>query len=340
VANLSLNVLAQTVSNRNALNTWIAEAQPRAILVMDDVALARGLARQYPHMLVVHRRFQPDDARLHHRYHPTDWVQRVASDGQRSVVVQCLNEPSGYEDLLLLAAWTAAAMKAAHERNIRLALPNFAVGHPDESAIQRGALDEMIYAFGNYPQHILAVHEYFNDKPEAEPWHIGRVRTLLERFDRLNVRRPIVVVTECGRDVGGGKNDGWDKTGWGEEGYITRLLEMARIHTQSGVYASCVFCYGRGYGDDWQSFNVERAEKVLNAMSLFNRNSALRWVSGRVRRNVNKRQLPCIYSPVLNVVPVGSLIQYSPAGIRRGGYTWLPLKSGGWIAGEVAGLIA
>jgi hypothetical protein len=33
------------------------------------------------------------------------------------------------------------------------------------------------------------------------------------------------------------------------------------------------------------------------------------------------------------------VVQYSPNALRRGGYTWLPLKSGGWIAGEIARLI-
>lgn len=98
--------------------------------------------------------------------------------------MQCLNEPNGYEDLSLLAAWSAAAMKAARARGIRLALPNFAVGHPGELAVQAGELDELIAAFGRYPGHILAVHEYFTDRPESEPWHIGRVQTLLPKTRR------------------------------------------------------------------------------------------------------------------------------------------------------------
>lgn len=339
MTSLSLNVLAQTAADRGALTAWIAEEQPRALLVMDDINFARSLSRQYPHMLIIHRRFQPDDARLHHRYTPADWIARIAGDGQRNVVVQCLNEPNGYEDLSLLAAWSAAAMKAAHERGVRLALPNFAVGHPDEQAIRAGAFDEMIYAFGRYPGHILAVHEYFRDKPEAEPWHVGRVRALLERFDRLNVQRPVVVVTECGRDIGGGKHDGWRDTGWTESEYANRLLEMARVHARSGVYASCVFGYGRGFGDGWQSFNVEGASIVLDVMRQFNQQSASRWLQGRIRRPVNRRQLPGVDAPALGVIPAGAVVQYSPNALRRGGYTWLPLKSGGWIAGEIARLI-
>jgi hypothetical protein len=321
------------------VTAWIAEEQPRALLVMDDINFARSLSRQYPHMLIIHRRFQPDDARLHHRYNPNDWVQQIAADGQRNVVVQCLNEPNGYEDLSLLAAWSAAAMKAASARGIRLALPNFAVGHPGELAVQAGALDELIAAFGRYPGHILAVHEYFTDRPESEPWHIGRVQTLLQRFDRLGVQRPIVVVTECGRDRGGGPKDGWRDTGWTESEYADRLLAMAQAHSRSGVYASCVFGYGSGGGGDWRSFNIEGARQVLDVMRQFNQQSASRWLQGRIRRPVNRRQLPGVDAPALGVIPAGAVVQYSSNALRRGGYTWLPLKSGGWIAGEIARLI-
>ncbi|MDW8259434.1 MAG: hypothetical protein RML32_08320, partial [Gammaproteobacteria bacterium] len=199
-----------------------------------------------------------------------DWVAEIASDGRDNVVVQALNEPDGYRNLEVLGLWCALAMREASRRRIRLALPNFAVGHPDEHAIMRGALDDLIVEFGRHPEHLLAVHEYFVEDPTREPYHVGRVQTLLKRFDFLRVPRPLVVVTECGRDVGGGRHDGWRDTGWGEIEYSNRLLSMARVHTQTGVYASCVFCYGPGFGNDWQSFNVDDAGTVLEAAERYN----------------------------------------------------------------------
>lgn len=341
---LGLNVLAQTVTDRQALEYWIAHQQARAVLIMDDPALAAALAWKYPALLVIHRAWRADDASLHLTMTPQAFIDSVRDIGRRGVVVQALNEPAENDTLPRLAVWCADVMRLAAAAGIRLALPNFAVGNPTEEAIRRGRLDALVTAFGRHRGHLLAVHEYFQQSAVDEPWHVGRVSTLLSRFDMLRIPRPITIITEAGRDIGGGRGDGWRDTGWGEGRYADLLINMAAMHeVRAGAYAALVFGYGRGFGDHWQSFNVEGAGDVLRRMAEHNavvRRGDTGWRTAIVRSPVRLRQLPSTHSPTVQVLPLapGTRITRSAATIRREGWTWTELEGGGWVAVEAGRL--
>lgn len=336
---LGLNVLAQTVADRDRLYGWIARLKSRAIVIMDDIDMARALARQNRRLLVIHRGYRENDQRLHLDISPEAWVRSVLADGREGVVVQCLNEPSGYDDVDLLARWCAEAMRLASWQGIRLALPNFAVGHPDEAAVRRGAFDPLVRAFGKWRGHVLGVHEYFQQNAVQEPYLVGRVGTLAARFDLLRVERPIIVATEAGRDVGGGERDGWRDTGWSQADYARRLAVMADRQARAGVYAACVFGYGRGGGGNWRSFDIEGAETVLKGMADYNAGLMSQAQSARVRSFVRVRQLPSVYSPIVMTLAPGRAISFDRVqAVRREGWTWLPLIEGGWVAAEAAGV--
>lgn len=336
---LGLNVLAQTVADRGRLLEWVARLNSRAILIMDDSELARALARQNRRRLVIHREYRENDKRLHLDISPEAWVRSVLPDGREGVVVQCLNEPSGYDDVELLARWCAEVLRLASWQGIRVAVPNFAVGHPDEAAIRRGALDPLVRAFGKWPGHVLAVHEYFQQNAVQEPYLVGRVGTLAARFDLLRVDRPIIVATEAGRDVGGGERDGWRDTGWSQEEYARRLAVMADRQARVGVYAACVFGYGQGSGGNWRSFDIEGAETVLEQMAAYNAALLSNARRARVRSFVRLRQLPSVYSPIVMTLRPGAVIHFDGVqAVRREGWTWLPLVEGGWVAAEAAGV--
>ena len=54
-----------------------------------------------------------------------------------------------------------------------------------------------------------------------------------------------------------------------EADYARRLDEAQTVYDPDGVTA-CVFCYGRGFDDRWQTYNVEGAPDLLRAMEAMN----------------------------------------------------------------------
>ena len=341
MTDLSLNVLADTVGDKGRLLTWVERLRPRSVLIMDDASLAQRIASTYPETATLYRKFSPNDAELHLQVSPTEFINSVAYAAKNGVIVQALNEPSGYTNLPELVKWCVDVMAEASKRGIRLALPNFAVGHPNLQAIATGMFDPLIRAFKRYPAHVLSVHEYFDSSPAHEPHHIGRVSHLLKQFDALRVDRPVVIVTEAGRDVGGGVNDGW-KAVFNAEQYIARLQTMRDVMTRTGVYSACVFCYGGGYGERWQSFNVSDAPEMINAMAAGNRAQfpTSRRQSRRLNVPMRIRQLPTVHSPVLRVILPGQRVNFwFDERYTRDGHMWLPVEGGGWIAANVAGIV-
>lgn len=330
MATISLNVLAQFVRDRNRLLAVIQALQPRALLIMDDVALAGELARAMPRCAVIHRAWHRDDAEFHRKWTPGQFIEAYCAGVPEGVIVQALNEPSGYGDLRQLAAWCANVMALSAQRGVRVAVPNFAVGHPDEHRIPE--LDVLLKAFDAYPQHLLAVHEYAQVSMTAEvPFHIGRYRALLARCRQLGLKPPRVVVTEFGRDIGGGANDGWRGAGFSQEQYAAFLTSgMNAVYANDGV-DTCIFAYGAGANGHWQSFNVEGADALMGSLVEFNRANLMptdygqmydATVTGAYSAGSVVRSAPAATGAELTRLFAGDSIRISTNFEANGGYNW------------------
>lgn len=350
-----VNCLAQTVADRTRALANIQRLQPRAVVVLDDTAFAQSVRQALPNTLVILRNYHPDDSQWHKKLSAAQWFTTYAPFAQNGLILYCFNEPNGYEDLRGLAAWCAQVIDIASANNVRLCLPNFSVGHPDETRVNAGELDALLQAFHRHPEHFLGLHEYAQQSTVTErPYIIGRYNILLRRCDTLGLRRPKVIMTEYGRDVGGGPNDGWKGVPFTEQEYYDFLVGGADAYTPNDVPV-CIFCYGPGFGGRFASFDIEGANDLIDQLVAYNDatriitepvpkpTNATRAVPVRVilptGSAVNVRVGPGTNYSVTAQVRNGDVIAYYPDNTIRGGaYTWAYVENqvlNGWSALEV-----
>lgn len=348
------------MSNREAgFNYVVNHLKPGLVVVFEDLDLARRFATvpsgTFKVPYVVHRRYNENDSRWHLiGTTPEQWVNAHAADGQHGVIVQAFNEPSGFEKMRELSDYVAELMHYAHNAKIRLVVPNFAVGHPDTDAIARGDFDSMILAFKTYPEHFLGLHEYAQQAPKHETYHIRRYRFLTDRFKLLRVPVPQILITETGRDYGGGSGDGWRVIfNNNQSRYVQFLTDIGSIYTPDKVFAA-IFGYGPGYG--WESFNIEDANEVLEALPRMGQvtisapvppgsqitpkpANAGQPIPSRIRTtsSINVRSRPSVYAPVIRQLRNRDSVSYFAGGtVKADGYTWFFVEFGagesGWQA--------
>jgi len=263
---LGLNILAQTVYDRAKLSAYLQQARPALVVVMDDVGLARQFKHALPNMLVVHRRSHPDQHHWHEKMPAAQWLADHRADAGDGLILQCFNEP-GTQDYKALADWCVELMQLSDSEGVPLALPNFSVGNPNERRIQAGEFDDLLKAFAKYPRHYLALHEYAQANPSLEqPYHIGRYREWIARAQTLGILPPRILITETGRDVGGGHRDGW-RSVLTEAQYVTFLHRLVDAYRPDNI-PTAIFCYGTGGGGDWQYFDLQGADAVLAALPI------------------------------------------------------------------------
>lgn len=265
---IGLNILSQYVSDRAALTNWLIEAAPQAVVIMDDAAFARGVKALLPASIIIHRTYHPNDKKWHTTHSPADWLKAYQPTGANGVVVQAFNEPE-IGDLGNFLDWLEGLVRLCPP-DLTLCLPNFAVGNPNERLIESGAFDRLLRLVCG-SRHWLGLHEYFKADPLGEaPYLCGRFAFWHERADALDLPRPKIVLTEHGRDIGGQRGDGWRGTGWAEDRYADLLTEAHRRLYLPHNIPVCVFGYGRGADDEWQSFSVEGADTVLRRIAEYN----------------------------------------------------------------------
>jgi hypothetical protein len=183
------------------------------------------------------------------------------------------NEPLGKGDLSAYIAWLVEVIRLAEARGLKVAVPGFGVGNPDEMLFDKGVFDPLIRAVRTH--HLIHQHEYFFVEPQSEPFHIGRVLFWRDRARQLGLPRPKIVVSEAGKDKGGGAGDGWMGQGWNQAYYLDLLLKQAAVYRPFDI-PMLVFCYGTGARTqqnpqgDWWSFDVQKADWLLNGISRYN----------------------------------------------------------------------
>jgi len=208
---------------------------------MDEYDIANRVLMASPNTRMIFRRYRPDDHKLHETLSPTEFLDSVA-DVPKAWWVAAGNEPGG--DQVQMSEWYAALIRLADLRGRKLAVWNVSTGNPDPSMVEDGVYDAMFKAIATSAGgHALCHHEYFGFDPLREPFHIGRLKTVLARFDVLGIKRPTVVVTESGRDLAGGE-DGW-RTVYTDAEYADKLADVMSVYDPLGITA-CVFCWGHG----------------------------------------------------------------------------------------------
>jgi hypothetical protein len=339
---IGLNVLGMPQPDIPALIDWLVTAKPRYTVVMDSADIATRAAMTGT--TIIFRRYRADDAKLHETMTPVAFLKSI-SDLPRNWIAQCLNEPGG--DQAQLAAWCAGAVRAADQRERRLAIPNFSTGNPDPEAVAGGLYDPLWRAMAASGRHVLGLHEYALVDPASEPWHVGRYHAILRRFDALGLKRPAVVMTEHGRDLAGGR-DGW-RTVFNEQQYADFLETAQEIYRPDGITA-CVFSWGGGFDGRWSSYDVQNAPDLLARMAAMNEAEAevVPWGLKQVQTKsadakVNMRAEPKLSAPVIRTVITGDYLRPYGTPVSADNHRWQRVNDEfcktGWVSLNVLELV-
>lgn len=264
-----LHVNEQLQTGRDHLDTTLtALGADTTVLVLNETKLALELSlRGYD--VIYRATFEGDD-----QYRGFDveafWA-RVGAVAEAGIPVQWLNEP------IVASAADQAEFFDAYQRvsrarptNARLVVGNFSVGNPHEGRMSSGAFDDFLRdIITNYD--ILGLHEYApvledTDDVKINPWYIGRFKFWIDRCDAIKLPRPRVILSEFGYDRGGGHGDGWNGNISAED-YAALLRRHAALLRAFHVSA---LVFGWGDGFSWQSFNIERAQPVIDALTAEN----------------------------------------------------------------------
>lgn len=330
-----LNVLAQPGIDRAALLKYVDRAKPGMMVVMDDTALAQDIRARNPRGLTVHRSYAPHDDRWHEVVTPKEFLDAHKPTAANGVVCAVYNEPSG-AGLFAASTWIEQLILSCPP-DMTLATPNMAVGNPSEDEILAGKYDRILRAICG-SRHYLALHEYFNTDPLAEtPYYCGRFTFWLRRARQLGLPAPKIIITEHGRDVGGGDKDGWRDTGWSEDAYFARLVQSRELYKPHAIPVA-VYCYGAGFSQRWQSFNVEGATTLLDKMASYEETvmpdtptppEGIRAVVN-VRDGIRLRQAPG--GVTIRSLPKGEVVTvWEQPATPYGKYVYIPVKT---AAGE------
>lgn len=276
------NILAQHpfLHNRQAVYDHVRRANSAAEVIMDDWTMTTTLAREMPATLFVDRAYHIHDQSFHTEgYDPVQVVnglnRPVDEKGNPlpNFYNQLFNEPSGYVNVPQLVNYTVACMDLARNHGKRLMVLNHGVWHPNVDLIRRGVYDPILLRLAD-GFHGLGQHEYWIKDPLAEKDQVGRVLEFIKRAQVLGIQRPLIVITEAGRDIRGGE-DGYRSVPLSAEEYW-RLLKL-----QQSVYAlygipMCVFCLGEGARDKqypegrWKTYDYQNDPYILRSMESFN----------------------------------------------------------------------
>lgn len=357
---IGINILAQYVKNTTALMGFLKASNPAVIIVMDGNSLAQTIRRELPEITVIHRAYNPNDAKWHEVISPQEWLRLHKPFAANGVVVQCFNEPAP-GDLNAFLTWLEQLV-ALCPNDVALAFPAFAVGNPNEQDILNGKHDRLLKLVCG-TRHILMLHEYFKDKPINEaPYLCGRYSFWLDRADSLQLPHPKLVMGEHGRDIGGGKNDGWKGAGWSEAEYFSRIVEAQQYGSYS-LYdiPVCLYCWGTGANNDWLSFDIQDATGLQGSIIQYGKDHPMtqptqppaEYPPGtlpinavvNLRKGVNLRTSPDASSPanIITLLPFDEPVTvFEQPSVEGGDYTFIRCVTSqhesGWAAQKVGGV--
>ena len=234
---ISLNVNGVNVPNPELLNKHIKALNPRWLLIMDNSALCRDYARQFPATNVINRSWAltQGDENVYSKLTPVQWLEARLPDVVDGVWLHTANEAG------VNVKWDIELMKLVVSRglkNVKLVIGNYSVGTPaigDWSQPDKKEWFELLDRHRD--QFVLGLHEYFygiapsgfvggypdgswsdgrtNLHPNYENranwpidasiigqlWHCGRLMSINAAAIKFGVKPPRIVLTEHGADA-------------------------------------------------------------------------------------------------------------------------------------------
>lgn len=266
-------VLAEPTLNRQRIIDYLWKIRARnAVIVASNPTIAWDVKLALPNIEVAYR--HPEDGNKDFDWisNPAAWWAERRNRYQHGVLAYVMNEPNGYQDLRHAAKQLSTIVKIANNEGVKTVVGNFGVGHPDELRIGNGELDELFVTLMNAPGNYLGLHEYYvSSVLEEIPYYTGRFSyaRVRELYLRQSLQQTLDIwITETGRDLGGGANDGWNSFYDGDAGrYIEQLKELDSLYASSGMHYS-IFCAGAGYG--WGNFDIMNNEQITQHLLMVN----------------------------------------------------------------------
>ena len=235
---ISYNIHAQGIKNTERLLSHLKIIKPKAVVVMDGLALARIIKSQNPETIVIHREWPDDDIYL--RQSPTQWLANKRSQvGTDDIWLYTTNEP-GYDERII--AWHEELLRLnfASINPLRLVILNLSSGVPKPDEWVKA--DGLLKLASKYKDKvIIGLHEYFggiatsgfvggnpedvryhpnytvrSNWPNKEvakdltKYHCGRFKFMADYCNANNIPVPRVLLTEHGPDAMG-DIDSWLK---------------------------------------------------------------------------------------------------------------------------------
>jgi hypothetical protein len=229
---ISLNIHGNNAPDRQRLLDHLQILQPPAVLVLDNLDLAREIKKLLPNTTSIFREFgSKGDGALHLDSDPKSWLDRHAHQAEGGIVLHVLNEPPFDQAVV---DWLTELLRLAAPRRIPLIIGNWAVGNPlpEQWAMAREMLqlldqhrDLFIlglheYAggvvtsglYGGYPdnagvkpgtsggKNLIPPGNWPKDVSDATRYHMGRFKFLMSYCDSIGIRCPRIILTEHGFD--------------------------------------------------------------------------------------------------------------------------------------------
>jgi len=354
-----VNILAQFLKDRNRAIDFVYDLKPNALLVMDDRQLALDLAfsPKLPTTTVVYRAYDPHDDSWHLRNSASEiwnWHKRFAHP---KLVMQIWNEPSGYVNVEALVEKAVDIVHMASADNLRVVMPMWGVGHPDNKLISSGVLDPLIETLYQHPEQYYGVHEYARTSiAEAiDEDHVLRCVAFLERAKKIGcpIAAQRIIVGEFGRDYMGRYEDGY-RDNMTSEGYAVMHRSAEEAYRAYGINKVITFCMGNGGGNRWEKFNIEGDEIVQDALIDINTKSITEpppaveppveskkyyGIIQTTALRVNVREAPSLNAKVVTTVTGGNVVEYMPDSVvmDENGRAWFMLiEPRGYLASWAA----
>lgn len=262
---LSYNINVQGLQNPSKLLSHLQVIKPKAVVVMNGIALARVIKSQNPATMVIHREWPDDDIYL--RKSPAQWIaDKRAQVGTEDLWVYTTNEP-GYDAKII--AWHEEVIKLnfASLHPLKLVILNLSAGVPKPEEWSQA--DTLLRLAAKYRDKvIIGLHEYFGgiatsgfvggnpDDIRYHPnyivksnwplkdaakgltkYHCGRYKFLEDYCVKNGIAVPRMILTEHGADF------------MGDVGTWLKSLKVTSPYTSARGYKSLQTQWQNWYGD-------------------------------------------------------------------------------------------
>lgn len=228
---ISYNIHAQGLRNTDVLLKHLKIINPKAVVVMDGLALARIIKSQNPETMVIHREWPDDDIYL--RVSPAQWLNNKRSQvGTEDIWLYTTNEP-GFDEKIIGWHEELIRLNFASINPLKLVIMNISSGVPKPEEWSKA--NNLLKLASKYRDKvIIGLHEYWggvatsgfiggnpNDvkyhpdytvrsnwpnkaaAKDLTKYHCGRFKFMVDYCNANDIPIPRVVLTEHGPDAMG-----------------------------------------------------------------------------------------------------------------------------------------